>query len=72
MTGDAPYAGSAQFVLISVGAAILGPVEMYCFYLFGNNGLFHYDGFGFGSLVSCDMLTTHLLRVECMGYELQR
>ena len=39
------------FFLIGLGAAILGPVEMYCFYLFGNNGPFHYDGFGFGSLV---------------------
>ena len=34
---------------IAVGA--LGPVEMYCFYLFSEGGRFHYEGFGFGSFM---------------------
>lgn len=41
----------AMLLLIGVAAAFLGPVEMYCFYLFGEGGRFHYDGFGFGSLL---------------------
>jgi hypothetical protein len=34
---------------IAVGA--LGPIEMYCFYLFSEGGRFHYEGFGFGSFM---------------------
>ena len=37
--------------LTGVGALFLGPVEMYCFYLFSAGGRFHYEGFGFGSLM---------------------
>ena len=37
--------------LIGLGAAFLGPVEMYCFYLFSEGGRFHYPGFGFGSFM---------------------
>src|SRR5512137_3172380 len=33
----------------AVGA--LGPLEMYCFYLFSEGGRFHYEGFGFGSFM---------------------
>jgi hypothetical protein len=32
-------------------AAFLGPLEMYCFYLFTEGGQFHYEGFGFGSFM---------------------
>ena len=40
-------------LLLAVGVvcAFLGPVEMYCFYLFAEGGPFHYAGFGFGSLM---------------------
>jgi len=38
-------------LLVGLGAAFLGPVEMYCFYLFSEGGRFHYDGFGFGSFM---------------------
>ncbi len=40
-------------ILVSVGlsAAFIGPVEIYTFYLFSEGGRFHYDGFGFGSLM---------------------
>ena len=40
-------------LLLSVGmfAAFLGPIEMYCFYLFSEGGPFHYPGFGFGSFM---------------------
>jgi hypothetical protein len=33
------------------GAALLAPLEMYCFYLFSEGGRFHYQGFGFGSFM---------------------
>ncbi len=38
-------------LVTGLGAAVLGPVEMYCFYLFSDGGRFHFEGFGFGSLV---------------------
>jgi MFS family permease len=40
-------------VLLLVGIAVgfLGPLEMYCFYLFAEGGRFHYEGFGFGSFM---------------------
>jgi len=40
-------------LLLLVGgvAALLGPAEMYCFYLFSEGGRFHYQNFGFGSLM---------------------
>ena len=38
-------------LLLGIGAALLGPVEMYCFYLFSEGGRFHYEGFGFGSFM---------------------
>ncbi len=34
-------------LLIGLAAALLGPLEMYCFYLFSEGGRFHYEGFGF-------------------------
>jgi len=38
-------------ILAGLGFALLGPVEIYCFYLFSEGGRFHYQGFGFGSLM---------------------
>ena len=38
-------------LLVGVVAAFIGPVEIYCFYLFSEGGRFHYEGFGFGSFV---------------------
>lgn len=32
-------------------AAMFGPVELYCLYLFSEGGRFHYEGFGVGSLM---------------------
>jgi hypothetical protein len=52
------------FLLLSVGlvAAFLGPIEMYCFYLFSDGGPFHYEGFGFGSFMFGN------LALQIMGY----
>jgi hypothetical protein len=41
----------ALLLLIGIAVALLGPVEMYCFYLFSEGGRFHYEGFGFGSFM---------------------
>jgi len=41
----------ALLLLIGIAAACLGPLEMYCFYLFSEGGRFHYEGFGFGSFM---------------------
>jgi len=41
----------ALLLLVGLAAAILGPVEMYCFYLFSEGGRLHYEGFGFGSFM---------------------
>jgi hypothetical protein len=38
-------------LLVGAVAAFLGPYEIYCFYLFSEGGRFHYEGFGFGSLM---------------------
>jgi multisubunit Na+/H+ antiporter MnhE subunit len=38
-------------LLVGIAAAFLGPVEMYCFYLFSEGGRFHYEGFRFGSFM---------------------
>lgn len=38
-------------LLIGIPVAFLGPLEMYCFYLFSEGGRFHYEGFGFGSFM---------------------
>jgi hypothetical protein len=52
------------FLLVGAVAAVMGPIEMYCFYLFGSNGRFHYPGFGFGSLMFAS------LAVQIVGYYL--
>jgi hypothetical protein len=41
----------ALLLIIGVAVAFLGPLEMYCFYLFSEGGRFHYEGFGFGSFM---------------------
>lgn len=38
-------------LLVGAAAAFLGPIEIYCFYLFSEGGRFHYEGFRFGSLM---------------------
>jgi hypothetical protein len=38
-------------LLVGIVAAFMGPIEMYCFYLFSEGGRFHYEGFGFGSFM---------------------
>lgn len=41
-------------VLLLLGGIVigfLGPLEMYCFYLFSEGGRFYYKGFGFGSFM---------------------
>jgi hypothetical protein len=49
---------------LAVGAvaAVMGPIEMYCFYLFSEGGRFHYEGFGFGSFMFGN------LALQIMGY----
>jgi hypothetical protein len=41
----------ALLLLVGLGAAFLGPLEMVCFYFFSEGGRFHYEGFGFGSFM---------------------
>jgi hypothetical protein len=41
----------ALLLLVGLGAAFLGPLEMACFYFFSEGGRFHYEGFGFGSFM---------------------
>ncbi len=44
----------AAGILLYLGGVcvgLLGPLEMYCFYLFSAGGRFAYDGFGFGSFM---------------------
>ena len=38
-------------LLAGIAVGFLGPLEMYCFYLFSDGGRFHYEGFGFGSFM---------------------
>jgi hypothetical protein len=54
----------AAVLLTGLLAAFLGPVEMYCFYLFSEGGRFHYEGFGFGSFMFGN------LAAQIMGYYL--
>jgi hypothetical protein len=52
------------FLIIGIVAAVMGPMEIYCFYLFGSGGSFHYLGFGFGSLMFANVA------VQIAGYYL--
>ena len=62
--------------LLSVGivAAFMGPIEMYCFYLFSEGGRFHYEGFGFGSFmfgnIASQIIGYYLIAFVCipLGY----
>lgn len=45
----------ALLLLGGVACAILGPVEMYCYYLFSEGGPFYYEGFGFGSFMFANL-----------------
>jgi hypothetical protein len=60
-----------MFLILGLGSAILGPVEMYCFYLFTEGGRFHYEGFGFGSLVfasiAWQIIGYYLIAVVCIA-----
>jgi hypothetical protein len=38
-------------LLGGLGAALIGPVEVYAYYAFTEGGKFHYEGFGFGSFM---------------------
>lgn len=38
-------------LLGGIAIGLLGPLEMYCFYLFSEGGRFYYEGFGFGSFM---------------------
>ena len=51
-------------LLAGIAAAFLGPVEMYCYYLFSEGGRFAYEGFGFGSFMFGN------LTVQIAGYYL--
>lgn len=52
-------------LLIGVAAGLLGPAEMYCFYLFSEGGPFHYEGFGFGSFmfgnIACQIIGYYVI-----------
>jgi hypothetical protein len=60
--------------LVGIGAALLGPAEMYCFYLLSEGGRFHYEGFGFGSFmfgnIASQIIGYYLIAVVCitLGY----
>jgi hypothetical protein len=49
-------------LLVGAVAALFGPLEMYCFYLFAEGGPFAYEGFGFGSFMFGN------LALQIMGY----
>jgi hypothetical protein len=49
--GVALRAFGAVILLAGVASAVIGPLELYSFYLFAAGGRFHYEGFGFGSFM---------------------
>jgi hypothetical protein len=60
MKGNNNYFKSPDWIIKAIGiilflvglvAAFYGPAELYCFYLFSDGGRFHYEGFGFGSMM---------------------
>ncbi|MBN1145651.1 MAG: hypothetical protein JXA78_00235 [Anaerolineales bacterium] len=63
-------------ILLAIGtvSALLGPVEVYCFYLFSEGGRFNYPGFGFGSFmfgnIACQIVGYYLIALLCipLGY----
>jgi len=51
-------------LLVGVAMVFVGPLEMYCFYLFSEGGRFHYEGFGFGSFMFAN------IAAQIVGYYL--
>jgi hypothetical protein len=51
-------------LLSGIAIGFLGPLEMYCFYLFSEGGRFNYEGFGFGSLMFANIAS------QIIGYYL--
>ena len=51
-------------LLVGVAVAFIGPLELYCFYLFSEGGRFHYEGFGFGSFMFANIAS------QIVGYYL--
>jgi len=49
------YLVGAPLLLAGLVAAFYGPLEMYCFYLFGEGGRFAYPGFRFGSFMYANL-----------------
>ena len=64
-----PILAAIGVLLLLVGtvAAFLGPLEMYCFYLFSEGGRFHYEGFGFGSFmfgnIACQIIGYYVIAI---------
>lgn len=62
-----PILAAMGVLMLSLGlaAAFLGPLEVYCFYLFSEGGRFQYEGFRFGSFmfanIACQVLFYYLL-----------
>ncbi len=56
------FAIGVLLLLVGAGSVLLGPAEMYCFYLFSEGGPLHYEGFGFGSFMFGNIAT------QIMGY----
>ncbi len=54
----------ALMLLTGIAVAFIGPVEMYCFYLFSEGGRLHYEGFGVGSFMFANIAT------QIVGYYL--
>jgi hypothetical protein len=61
-------------LLGGIAVGLLGPIEMYCFYLFSEGGRFHYEGFGFGSFmfgnIASQIIGYYLIAGVCipLGY----
>jgi hypothetical protein len=61
-------------LLVGLACAVLGPVEIYCFYLFSDGGPFYYEGFGFGSFmfgnIAWQIIGYYLIALLCipLGY----
>ncbi len=61
-------------LLAGIAVGFLGPLEMYCFYLFSEGGRFHYEGFGFGSFmfgnIASQIVGYYLIAAVCLvlGY----
>jgi hypothetical protein len=64
----------AVVLLVGISAAFLGPLELYCFYLFSEDGPFHYEGFGVGAFmfanIASQILGYYLIAAICipLGY----